>query len=279
MKKLTIFCYGILGGMLINGAGNCMEKSKNMDQWQGLAIDATPNHPEGEHLSKLHRTSFEMGYYYQMPESEDTMKLIVYMSSNKKWLNNFWRDVLSVIHFELGMRCWDGDQYFIDKYLERMDKFLGLTNRKKYENVVAPLFVTDRNAPFFGKTTSLCGKMWQLLSDIHGDAAELKNDKEAMIARHALNLNLANKLDALFTKHDVYKKEEKNGPVKKLPDAYKYEMSIQLPKELVERITDIVLKSFKDGVSISYLSINGVITFKTKLGSNNMLRTIFNADV
>jgi hypothetical protein len=184
-------------------------------EWQRLAIDGSSDHLEGKRLSDFHSHASDRGFVWHMPETQEAMIGVVRRANDKEWLVYFWRNIQIIICIELGCRCVDGDKYFIDKYLARLDRFLYITGMHEYEEVVKPLF----EGLLKTGNSSLCESLW---NNIYGWDCKAIDGKDGLSRESMHLLYTVQCLDVLFKKYHVYEKEKRS---KTLLQCY-YEMCL-----------------------------------------------------
>lgn len=105
--------------------------SDSTSPWPTMAVDRTPEHPEGERLDHYHKTALDRGFSWYMPKNSDEMNRLYDFFGGAQFsaegVNDVWKSILLNIDEEIIARCLDGDRYFIDKYLEYLDKFIELS--------------------------------------------------------------------------------------------------------------------------------------------------------
>lgn len=118
----------------------CSE-SNGTNKWPSMALDGTPEHPEPQALVDYHRQRVECAHAYCfMPKNEEEIKLLYSLYSKGEFPG--WDCFTMDMGFELGERIDIGDMYFIDKYIEHIEKFASLMAAHPDNKFVGGLFNT-----------------------------------------------------------------------------------------------------------------------------------------
>lgn len=131
--KAGAFCLSALG--MFNSVSAMNEnpsEEEDYPEWPAMAVDGTPEHPEGEHLAHYHATAEKRGFYFYLPKDAYELDCLYRLCSEsgqiqEEGMADLWRAVLLNVCEEVIARCLDGDTFFIDKYTDYLVEFIALT--------------------------------------------------------------------------------------------------------------------------------------------------------